>query len=291
MTPDQNGREYLIIFLKGIVMGAADIIPGVSGGTMALITGIYERLINAIGNISIQTLTHLVRRDKKAFWDGVRAVDPFFMITLIAGIGVAALIMSQIILFLLETYAVETYALFFGIILASSLLIFAEIKRRGTDIIAFLIVGFAIGFIIAGLNPTSLGHSLPILFITGAIALCAMILPGISGAYITLLFNQYEYLLNAIHTIALPELITYMTGGVIGLLAFSRTLQYLLRVHHAVMLAFLTGLMLGSTRMLVGIITKDGGFGVSAVLFTIVGVALIGCMEYGKRRMTVSPHP
>jgi putative membrane protein len=272
-------------------MGAADIIPGVSGGTMALITGIYERLINAIGNISIQTLTHLVRRDKKAFWDGVRAVDPFFMITLIAGIGVAALIMSQIILFLLETYAVETYALFFGIILASSLLIFAEIKRRGTDIIAFLIVGFAIGFIIAGLNPTSLGHSLPILFITGAIALCAMILPGISGAYITLLFNQYEYLLNAIHTIALPELITYMTGGVIGLLAFSRTLQYLLRVHHAVMLAFLTGLMLGSTRMLVGIITKDGGFGVSAVLFTIVGVALIGCMEYGKRRMTVSPHP
>ena len=291
MTPDQNGREYLIIFLKGIVMGAADIIPGVSGGTMALITGIYERLINAIGNISIQTLTHLVRRDKKAFWDGVRAVDPFFMITLIAGIGVAALIMSQIILFLLETYAVETYALFFGIILASSLLIFAEIKRRGTDIIAFLIVGFAIGFIIAGLNPTSLGHSLPILFITGAIALCAMILPGISGAYITLLFNQYEYLLNAIHTIALPELIAYMTGGVIGLLAFSRTLQYLLRVHHAVMLAFLTGLMLGSTRMLVGIITKDGGFGVSAVLFTIVGVALIGCMEYGKRRMTVSPHP
>ncbi len=291
MTPDQNGREYLIIFLKGIVMGAADIIPGVSGGTMALITGIYERLINAIGNISIQTLRHLVRRDKKAFWDGVRAVDPFFMITLIAGIGVAALIMSQIILFLLETYAVETYALFFGIILASSLLIFAEIKRRGADIIAFLIVGFAIGFIIAGLNPTSLGHSLPILFITGAIALCAMILPGISGAYITLLFNQYEYLLNAIHTIALPELIAYMTGGVIGLLAFSRTLQYLLRVHHAVMLAFLTGLMLGSTRMLVGIITKDGGFGVSAVLFTIVGVALIGCMEYGKRRMTVSPHP
>lgn len=271
-------------------MGAADIIPGVSGGTMALITGIYERLVNAIGNIHIHTLQHLIRGDKKAFLDGVRAVDPPFMVSLVAGIGLAALIMSRLILFLLNGYAVETYALFFGIILASSVLIFAEVSRRGADIIVFLIGGFVVGFVIAGLNPTSLGHSLPVLFITGAIALCAMILPGISGAYITLLFNQYEYLLNAVHTFALPELITYMTGGVIGLLAFSRTLQYLLRTHHAVMLAFLTGLMLGSTRMLAGIIMQEGGFGVSAILFTAAGIALIGLMEYAKRRMAASIH-
>ena len=291
MTPDQINREYILIFLKGMIMGASDIIPGVSGGTMALITGIYERLINAIGNIHIHTLQHLIRGEKEAFREGVRAVDPLFMGSLLAGIGVAALIMSQIILFLLNEYAVETYALFFGIILASSVLIFAEIKRRGADIIAFLIAGFAVGFVIAGLNPTSMGHSLPVLFITGAIALCAMILPGISGAYITLLFNQYEYLLNAIHTLALPELITYMTGGVIGLLLFSRTLQYLLRTHHAVMLAFLTGLMLGSTRMLARISTEEGGVGVSAVLFTIAGIILIGLMEYAKRRMAASPNP
>jgi len=272
-------------------MGASDIIPGVSGGTMALITGIYERLINAIGNIHIHTLQHLIRRDRKAFMEGVRAVDPLFMGSLIAGIGVAALIMSQLILFLLEGYAVETYALFFGIILASSVLIFTEINHRGAKIFAYLTAGFAVGFVIAGLNPTSLGHSLPVLFFTGAIALCAMILPGISGAYITLLFNQYEYLLNAIHTLALPEIITYMAGGVIGLLAFSRTLQYLLRTHHAVMLAFLTGLMLGSTRMLAGIIIKEGGFGVSAVIFIIAGIALIGLMEYAKRRITVPVNP
>ncbi|WFN34620.1 DUF368 domain-containing protein [Methanogenium sp. S4BF] len=290
MTPDPISREYIFIFLKGMVMGAADIIPGVSGGTMALITGIYERLVNAIGNIHIHTLQHLIRGDKKAFLDGVRAVDPLFMGSLVAGIGVAALIMSRIILFLLNGYAVETYALFFGIILASSVLIFAEVSRRGADIIVFLIAGFAVGFVIAGLNPTSLGHSLPVLFITGAIALCAMILPGISGAYITLLFNQYEYLLNAVHTLALPELITYMTGGIIGLLAFSRTLQYLLRTHHAVMLAFLTGLMLGSTRMLAGIIMQEGGFGISAILFTVAGIALIGLMEYAKRRMAASLH-
>ncbi|WP_281175348.1 undecaprenyl phosphate translocase family protein [Methanogenium cariaci] len=109
---------------------------------MALITGIYERLINAIGNIHLHTLQHLVQRDKKALRDDLLAVDPLFMGALIAGIGVAALIMSQIILFLLNGYAVETYALFFGIILASSVLIFAEINRRGgADIIAFLIGG------------------------------------------------------------------------------------------------------------------------------------------------------
>lgn len=266
-------------------MGAADIIPGVSGGTMALITGIYERLINAIGNIHVHTLQHLIRRDKQAFWDGVRAVDPFFMGTLIAGIGVAALIMSHLILFLLDGYAVETYALFFGIILASSVLIFTEIDHRGLRAFAFVIAGFVAGFLIAGLNPTSLGHSLPMLFVTGAIALCAMILPGISGAYITLLFNQYEYLLHAIHTLALPELISYGAGGVLGLLAFSRTLQYLLRTHHAAMLAFLTGLMLGSSRMLAGIIITEGGFGVSAAAFIIAGIALIALMEFAKRRM------
>lgn len=269
-------------------MGASDIIPGVSGGTMALITGIYERLVNAIGNIHVHTLQHLIRGEKKAFLDGVRAIDPLFMCSLVAGIGVAALIMSQLILFLLNEYAVETYALFFGIILASSVLIFTEIDRRGGKVIAYLMAGIAVGFVIAGLNPASLGHSLPILFVTGAVALCAMILPGISGAYITLLFNQYEYLLNAIHTLALPELITYMAGGVLGLLAFSRTLQYLLRTHHAVLLAFLTGLMLGSTRMLAEIITEEGGFGASAILFIIIGIALIGLMEYAKRRMTVS---
>ncbi|WP_460006548.1 DUF368 domain-containing protein [Methanogenium cariaci] len=288
MTPDRISREYILVFLKGMVMGASDIIPGVSGGTMALITGIYERLINAIGNIHLHTLQHLVQRDKKALRDDLLAVDPLFMGALIAGIGVAALIMSQIILFLLNGYAVETYALFFGIILASSVLIFAEINRRGADIIAFLIGGLFIGYVIAGLNPVSMGHSLPVLFFTGAVALCAMILPGISGAYITLLFNQYEYLLNAIHTLALPEIITYMTGGVIGLLLFSRTLQYLLRTHHAVMLAFLTGLMLGSTRMLMGIITEEGGFGVSAIVFTIAGITLIVLMEYAKRRVAGS---
>jgi len=285
VTSDLNIREYVSIFLKGIIMGAVDIIPGVSGGTMALITGIYERLINAIGNIKIQTLKHLIRGEKQEFWDGVRAVDPFFMTTLLAGIGIAALIMSQIVRVLLETYPVETYALFFGIILASSVLIYREIERRGKDIFVLLIVGFVVGFVIASLNPTSLGHTLPMLFVTGAIALCAMILPGISGAYITLILNQYEYLLNAIHTIALPEIIAYITGGVVGLLAFSRTLQYLLREHHAAMLAFLTGLMLGSTKMLVNVITEGGGFGISAILFTIVGVALIGIMEFGKRRM------
>ncbi|MBT8507028.1 hypothetical protein AZH53_01110 [Methanomicrobiaceae archaeon CYW5] len=265
-------------------MGICDIIPGVSGGTIALITGIYERLVTAIGNIRPRAVVSLARRD----WDGVRAavaaVDPKFLITLGAGIGAAALLMANIILLLLEWYAVPTYAFFFGLIIASSALILLEVEERTTKVWLFLVAGFAGGFLIAGLSPSSLGHSLPILFLTGMVALCAMILPGISGAYLTLLLNQYEYLLNAVKTLSLPDIIAYMAGGVVGLLLFSKALKYLLRHHHGIMLGFLTGLMLGSTRLLADTIGAAGGFDMQAWLFTAVGIAVIVLMEWARRR-------
>ena len=136
----------------------------------------------------------------------------------------------------------------------------------------------------SGLSPSSLGHSLPILFLTGMVALCAMILPGISGAYLTLLLNQYEYLLNAVKTLSLPDIIAYMAGGVVGLLLFSKALKYLLRHHHGIMLGFLTGLMLGSTRLLADTIGAAGGFDMQAWLFTAVGIGVIVLMEWARRR-------
>jgi putative membrane protein len=285
VNDERNTLEYLILFLKGCAMGICDIIPGVSGGTIALITGIYERLVTAIGNIRPQAAVSLAKRD----WDGVRtavaAVDPKFLITLGAGIGAAALLMANIILLLLEYYAVPTYAFFFGLIIASSALILLEVEERTTKVWLFLVAGFAGGFLIAGLSPASLGHSLPVLFFTGMVALCAMILPGISGAYLTLILNQYEYLLNAVKTLSLPDIIAYMAGGVLGLLLFSKALKYLLRHHHGVMLGCLTGLMLGSTRLLADTIGTAGGFDTQAYLFTAVGIAVIVLMEYVRRRM------
>ena len=288
MNDERNTLEYLILFLKGCAMGICDIIPGVSGGTIALITGIYERLVTAIGNIRPQAVVSLAKRD----WDGVRAavaaVDPKFLVILGAGIGAAALLMANIILLLLESYAVPTYAFFFGLIIASSALILLEVEERTTKVWLFLVAGFAGGFLIAGLSPASLGHSLPVLFFTGMVALCAMILPGISGAYLTLILNQYEYLLNAVKTLSLPDIIAYMAGGVVGLLLFSKALKYLLRHHHGVMLGCLTGLMLGSTRLLADTIGTAGGFDTQAYLFTAVGIAVIVLMEYARRRMAAS---
>jgi len=288
VNDDQDTLEYLFIFLKGCAMGICDIIPGVSGGTIALITGIYERLVTAIGNIRPQAAGSLVRGDRDGVRAAYRAVDPKFLITLVAGIGAAALLMVNIILILLESYPAPTYAFFFGLIIASSALILLEVEERTTKVWLFLVAGFAGGFLIAGLSPASLGHSLPVLFFTGMVALCAMILPGISGAYLTLILNQYEYLLNAVKTLSLPDIIAYLAGGIIGLLLFSKVLKYLLKHHHGVMLGCLTGLMLGSTRLLADNIGTAGGFDLVAYLFTAAGIAVIILMEYARRRYAAS---
>ncbi|HDQ08176.1 MAG TPA: DUF368 domain-containing protein [Methanoculleus sp.] len=268
-------------------MGICDIIPGVSGGTIALITGIYERLVTAIGNIRPEAAVSLIRRDRDGIRAAVAAVDPKFLITLGAGIGAAALLMVNIILILIESYAAPTYAFFFGLIIASSVLILLEVDDRTAKVWVFLAAGFAGGFLIGGLAPSSLGHSLPILFLTGMVALCAMILPGISGAYLTLILNQYEYLLHAVKTLSLPDITAYIAGGVIGLLLFSKALKYLLKHHHGIMLGCLTGLMLGSTRLLAENIGAAGGCDLQALLFMAAGIAVIALMEYARRRFTL----
>lgn len=266
-------------------MGVCDIIPGVSGGTIALITGIYERLVTAIGNIHPSALKYVFRGDFRAALKELEKIDPVFLIVLVAGVGTAFLAMSGIILVLLEDYTVQTFSFFFGLIAASSVVLFLIIESDSRDIRAagFLVLGAIAGFAVAGLNPASLGHSLPVLFFSGMAALCAMILPGISGSYIMLVLGQYEHMLNAIRTVSIPEIITYIAGGIIGLLLFSRLLKYLLRMHHTAMIAFLTGLMLGSLRMLFDRIAEAGGTAGAAWPFFAAGVIVIAIMEILKR--------
>ena len=266
-------------------MGMCDIIPGVSGGTIALITGIYERLITAIGSISAVPLTALIRGRREEAAEAVNRIDPVFLGVLLAGIGLGLLAMSQVILTVLQTSPAETYAFFFGLIIASSVLIYYRIEQADAVIAAVWVgLGLAVGYGIGGLDQSALGHSLPVLFITGFIALCAMILPGISGAYITLLMNQYEYLLAAISGLHLVPLIVYMTGGVAGILSMSRILKLMLRRYHTQSLAFLTGLMLGSTRMVYDQIIAAGGTLSSVVLFGAAGILIIALMELALRR-------
>lgn len=284
MTIRRDLREHAGIYLRGLMMGACDVIPGVSGGTIALITGIYERLIGAIGAVDPGSLKHIVHGDLTAFRRDLEKIDIIFLVVLLAGIATAFLVMSGVILYLLGSHGVETYSFFIGLIIASAVVLFREIRSPGLAGLAFLLAGTAAGFFLTGLGNLDAGHSLPVIFLTGMVALCAMILPGISGAYMTLILNQYEFMLAALRSFALPEIITFIVGGVTGLLLFTKALKYLLKNHQTAMLAFLTGLMLGSTRMLYekaalsGSILFDGG------IFLIAGIVVIGMVEYVKRR-------
>lgn len=270
-------------------MGIGDIIPGVSGGTMALITGIYERLIAAIGNIGPEPLKRLIKGDIESFQREFERLDPVFLVVLVAGVVTSFLAMSGVILVLLEEYALQTYSFFFGLIVASAFVLFLIIEEDSRDIRAafFLVIGSFIGYGLAGLNPASIGHSLPVLFLSGMAALCAMILPGISGSYIMLILGQYKYMLEVLKSLSMVEIASYVAGGVISLLLFSRLLKYLLKTHQAALIAFLTGLMLGSVRLLFDRITVAGGTIDSAWVFVTAGVIVIVAMEYAKRRFSV----
>lgn len=301
---DKTVSEYLLILIRGFLMGACDIIPGVSGGTIALLTGIYERLVTAIGNIRPDVLLKTFFTDRTAFVAELKYMDFFFLVTLVSGIFVAAITVSKIISMLLESYTAFTYSFFFGLIIASAALILLEtgsletndnkegnkegskaVNKAGSKaaVIAAALAGLVIGYIAGGLEPAMLGHTLPVLFVTGMVAFCAMILPGISGAYITLIFNQYEYLLDCIHTLNVVPLIVFSAGGILGILGFTRVLKYLLSRYHAAMLAMLTGLMIGTSRLLIGKIEASGGFTPAVILCAVVGVVLLVILEYAKR--------
>jgi putative membrane protein len=277
-------REHAGIYLRGLMMGACDIIPGVSGGTIALITGIYERLVAAIGSIDHNLAKDLLRGDTGALRADLERIDIPFLIVLLAGIGTAFLLMSRVILTLLADYAVETYSFFLGLIFASAIAIFLDIRSHSHATVAFLVIGAVLGYLIGGLGHMDVGHSLPILFFTGMAALCAMILPGISGAYITLVLNQYEFMLAALRAFLLPEIIAYIAGGVTGLLLFVKALKYLLSTYHGVMLALLTGLMLGSARMLWERGMAAGEMLPGGLIFFLAGLVVVGAVEYAKRR-------
>lgn len=243
-------KNFLSIFLRGLFMGTADIMPGVSGGTIALITGIYERLVHSISQINFKFLKPLLKGQFHKSWSILKKeVDFQLFIPLLMGIGIAVLTLSQLMSFLLANYAAFTYAFFSGLILASAYIVYSEIEGFSVKNLSFGIIGFVFAFIFVGLNPISANHTLPIIFFSGMLAICAMILPGISGAFLLLLLNQYEYMINALNSLSITEIVTFMTGALIGILSFSRLLDYLLRHREHITMSFLVGLMLGTLRL------------------------------------------
>ncbi len=272
--------ETFLIFLRGLFMGTADVIPGVSGGTIALITGIYQRLVHAISRIDFKFILYLFKGDFKRFKQSLlEEIDYELFIPLFLGIGLAILSMSKVISFLLANYPAVTFAFFFGLILSSAFFVYKHVDELNIKNIAFLIVGFIFAIIFVGLNPIQANHTLPILFLSGAIAICAMILPGISGAFVLLLLNQYEYMINALNNLQLAEIITFILGALIGILSFSRVLDYLLTHHKSITMAFLVGLMIGTLRLPYEKITVSMESPIPIIIAAIIGFAVVFILE------------
>lgn len=276
--------EPLLIFLRGLFMGSADIIPGISGGTIALITGIYERLVHSIGKINFKFIKPLFKGDfskfKKTFLD---EIDFQLFIPLLLGIAIAMLTLSKVIGFLLDEYTAFTFAFFLGLILASSYVLYTQVVHFSPKIILVSIIGFILAYIFVGLNPIAANHTLPIIFFSGMIAICAMILPGISGAFILLLLGQYHYMLNALNSLNWTEIITFCVGALIGILGFSKLLDYLLKNYEEITLALLIGVMVGTLRLPVDqIATNISGSPLDIIIcivLMIIGFALIVLLE------------
>lgn len=242
---------YMIkIFLRGMLMGMSDIMPGISGGTIALITGIYDKLIKSISNIKLMFLKPLFKGDINGFKvQLMEEVDFEFFIPLALGMAIAMILMAGIINYLLGNYAAFTYSFFAGLILASIFILYKQLEAFNIKTIAVTIIFTILAYIFVGLNPMQASHSLPILFISGFIAICAMLLPGISGSSLLLLLGQYEYMINALHQISIIEIVVFLVGAVLGFMSMSRIIKYMLENHKEFTVATLIGIMLGSMRI------------------------------------------
>ena len=276
-----NLRESIIIFLKGLFMGSADIIPGVSGGTIALITGIYERLVHAISSINFTFMKPLLKGDFSGFKERLLyEIDFELFIPLLLGIAVAFLSLAKLISYLLVAQTANIFAFFLGLFLASAYILYTKLDGLNFKLIVTTVIGIVLSYIFVGLNPIAANHSLIVIFFSGIIAICAMILPGISGSFLLLLLGQYQYMLNCLSNLKITEMIVFIVGAVIGILGFSKVLNYLLENHESITMAFLIGIMIGTLRLPVDKITTSiSGSWIPCVVLAIIGFVLIIVME------------
>ena len=236
-------KEYLSLSLKGMAMGAADIIPGVSGGTIAFISGIYEELIETINNVNFEAIKKLKNNGIKSFWTHINGN---FLIALLTGIAISIMSLAKVITHLLETHSQLLWGFFFGLIVASVYIVGKKVNKWDINNIISLIIGSSIAFYITILNPMQNPDALWFVFLSGSIAICAMILPGISGSFILLLLGSYEFILVAIKDFKLDVITIFGVGCITGLLAFSKLLNWLFKKYHDITIALLTGFLIGS---------------------------------------------
>lgn len=242
----KNSR-LLGVFFKGMAMGAADVVPGVSGGTIAFITGIYEELINTLQSINPKTALIFFKEGPIPFW---QAINGTFIVTLLAGIITSFVSLAHVITYLLVSFPIILWAFFFGLVVASSVLIGKSINRRCPKSIFFLILGVGIALWVTMAAPQQTSPDKLTIFFAGSVAICAMILPGISGSFILVLLGLYTFILESVKALNLEVAIVFAAGCATGLLSFVHLLSWLLKKYHSMTIALLTGFLLGSLNAL-----------------------------------------
>jgi putative membrane protein len=236
-------KHYLLLFLKGIGIGSADIIPGVSGGTIAFITGIYEELLEAIQAFDATAFRLFKKGQFKALWQHLHGA---FLLPLLAGIGLSLATTVQLVMYLLVYYPIQTWSFFWGLLLASAFTVYQQIKQWHLHTLLVSLGGLALAYGTTQVTPLYTPDTGWFIGLAGAIAGCAMLLPGTSGSFMLLLLGKYAFMLHALKNFKLDILVAFSLGGVVGLLSFSRLVSWLLRQHHDNTLALLAGFMLGS---------------------------------------------
>ena len=239
--------QWWLIFLKGVAMGAADVVPGVSGGTIAFITGIYQRLLAALTSFNFNSLQLLLSKQWKQFW---QAIDGRFLFTLLAGILLSLLSLAKIIDYLLTNFSIGVWSFFFGLVAASVLFLLRQVPQWRKTELLLAVLGLVIAVFISLARPAQLPSEWWMMFIAGFVAICAMILPGISGSFILLLMGMYSVVIRALSDFDIALLLSFAIGCGIGLLVFSHLLTWLLKRYFAPVLSLLVGFLAGSLNIL-----------------------------------------
>ncbi len=309
----------IIVALKGFAMGAANVIPGVSGGTIALLTGIFSRIVNCLNSVmEAQTWKYLFKGEWKKFWE---RIDGRFLVALLVGVVVSIFSLAKLMEYVLYYYPIQTWAFFFGMIAASGVVMFFGIKNWKFIDVLWAVIGLAIGIVVCTLSPTTTPDDLWFIFLVGAIAICTMILPGISGSFVLLILGKYEYIMTAVNEMNIPVLAVFVLGCCIGILAFSKFLHWLLGRFERQTMLVLLGFVMGSlvkvwpwndvtaiirsqlmqqgadkaaANEAISVLVESGqdlsllvtnNCLVGAMVFAVIGVALVGVLDYlGKRK-------
>jgi len=236
-------KKYILLYVKGLTMGAVDLVPGVSGGTVAFITGIYEELIESLRSFTPKNFKLFFSGKFKEFWE---AVNGNFLLVLAMGIGTSIISLVKVVLYVLEFHPVATWSFFFGLILISTFSILRTVHKFTIPLLVCFCAGAVIAYMITVMSASQTPNDLWFIFLCGSLAVCALMLPGTSGSFVLLLMGKYQYILDALNNFKIAILAVFAGGAVFGLLSFSHFLSWLLRKYHDVTIALLSGFLFGS---------------------------------------------